>query len=51
MGIGCQVTNRTTGDSFTCGEGQSVLKAMEQWGVKCVAPGETSEQTTTRALR
>jgi len=111
MGIGCQVTNRTTGDSFTCTEGQSVLKAMEQWGVKCVpvgcrgggcgfckirvvegeyecgkmsrahappeaieqgevlacriypvtdltieclepsAPGETSEQTTTRALR
>lgn len=39
MGIGCQVTNRTTGDSFTCGEGQSVLKAMEQWGVKCVPVG------------
>lgn len=39
MGNGFQVTNRTTGDSFTCGEGQSVLKAMEQRGFKCVPVG------------
>ncbi|HAU18780.1 MAG TPA: ferredoxin, partial [Marinobacter adhaerens] len=31
-----QVYNCTTGDDFTCQEGQSVLKAMEQWGLKCV---------------
>ncbi|MHA7923824.1 MAG: 2Fe-2S iron-sulfur cluster-binding protein [Marinobacter sp.] len=39
MGIGFQVTNRTTGDCFTCSEGQSVLKAMEQRGMKCVPVG------------
>lgn len=39
MGSAFQVTNRTTGDSFACGEGQSVLKAMEQQGFKCVPVG------------
>ncbi|BAW21881.1 2Fe-2S iron-sulfur cluster-binding protein [Pseudomonas putida] len=34
-----QVSNCTTGDVFTCHEGQSVLKAMEKWGVKCVPVG------------
>ena len=34
-----QVYNRTTGDHFTCQAGQSVLKAMEQQGVKCVPVG------------
>ena len=29
-----QVVNRTTGDHFTCQEGQSVLKAMEQRDLK-----------------
>lgn len=36
---GFQVFNRTTGDHFTCQEGQSVLKAMEQLGMKCVPVG------------
>jgi len=36
---GFQITNRTTGESFTCCEGQSVLKAMEQRGLKCVPVG------------
>lgn len=39
MAEGFQITNRTTGDSFTCPEGQSVLKAMEQQGFKCVPVG------------
>ena len=36
---GFQVFNRTTGDHFICQEGQSVLKAMEQLGMKCVPVG------------
>lgn len=39
MADGFQITNRTTGDSFTCNEGQSVLKAMEQRGLECVPVG------------
>lgn len=39
MADGFQIVNRTTGDSFTCPEGQSVLKAMEQRGLKCVPVG------------
>ncbi|WP_312450944.1 2Fe-2S iron-sulfur cluster-binding protein [Stutzerimonas nitrititolerans] len=34
-----QVFNRTTGDSFTCNGDQSVLKAMELVGKKCVPVG------------
>lgn len=34
-----QVFNRTTGDRFSCQEDQSVLKAMEQKGLKCVPVG------------
>ena len=34
-----QVFNQTTGESFSCQEGQSVLKAMEQRGLKCVPVG------------
>ncbi|WP_404364901.1 2Fe-2S iron-sulfur cluster-binding protein [Marinobacter sp.] len=34
-----QVFNRTTGNSFSCQGGQSVLKAMEQRGLKCVPVG------------
>ncbi|MEC7376621.1 MAG: 2Fe-2S iron-sulfur cluster binding domain-containing protein [Pseudomonadota bacterium] len=36
---GYQVFNRTTGDRFRCTEDQSVLKAMEQVGKKCVPVG------------
>lgn len=36
---GFEVFNRTTGDRFTCKEGQSVLKGMEQVGIKCVPVG------------
>ncbi|HBC35856.1 MAG TPA: ferredoxin [Marinobacter adhaerens] len=36
---GFQVSNRTTGDHFSCQEGQSVLKAMELAGKKCVPVG------------
>ncbi|WP_349343489.1 2Fe-2S iron-sulfur cluster-binding protein [Marinobacter sp. MMG032] len=36
---GFQVFNRTTGDCFACQEGQSVLKAIEQRGLKCVPVG------------
>lgn len=36
---GFLVFNRITGDRFTCQEGQSVLKAMEQTGLKCVPVG------------
>lgn len=39
MANGFQIVNRTTGDSFTCPEGQSVLKAMEQRGLRCVPVG------------
>lgn len=39
MGSVYRVTNRTTGDSFRCDQGQSVLKAMEQRGLKCVPVG------------
>jgi len=39
MGSVFQVTNRTTGDSFSCDQEQSVLKAMEQRGLKCVPVG------------
>lgn len=34
-----QVFNRTTGDHFTCQDDQSVLRAMEQAGRKCVPVG------------
>ncbi|MBC7184589.1 MAG: 2Fe-2S iron-sulfur cluster binding domain-containing protein [Marinobacter sp.] len=34
-----EVLNRTTGDRFQCEEDQSVLKAMEQVGKKCVPVG------------
>lgn len=33
------VVNRTTGDRFRCEEDQSVLKAMELVGKKCVPVG------------
>ncbi|SFL81130.1 2Fe-2S iron-sulfur cluster-binding protein [Marinobacter zhejiangensis] len=36
---GVQVFNRTTGDRFSCEEGQSVLKAMEHSGLRCVPVG------------
>lgn len=39
MGDGFQITNRTSGDRFFCGEAQSVLKAMEQRGLTCVPVG------------
>ncbi|MCK2148070.1 2Fe-2S iron-sulfur cluster-binding protein [Marinobacter alexandrii] len=39
MAEGFQITNRTSGDSFACDEGQSVLKAMEQRALKCVPVG------------
>ena len=39
MAEGFRVINSTTGESFTCCEGQSVLKAMEQRGMKCVPVG------------
>ncbi|MCG2579414.1 MAG: 2Fe-2S iron-sulfur cluster-binding protein [Marinobacter sp.] len=34
-----QVFNQTTGDRFSCQDDQSVLKAMEQTGLKCVPVG------------
>ncbi|WP_420195025.1 2Fe-2S iron-sulfur cluster binding domain-containing protein [Marinobacter sp. GH_1] len=37
--VAYQVYNRTTGDRFSCEEGQSVLKAMESKGYKCVPVG------------
>ncbi|WP_323754162.1 2Fe-2S iron-sulfur cluster binding domain-containing protein [Marinobacter sp.] len=36
---GFLVSNRTTGDHFLCQEGQTVLKAMELAGKKCVPVG------------
>lgn len=34
-----QVTERSSGTTFCCPPGQSVLKAMEQQGLKCVPVG------------
>ncbi|WP_110070740.1 2Fe-2S iron-sulfur cluster binding domain-containing protein [Halomonas sp. A11-A] len=39
MGAEFEVFNQTTGDRFTCKEGQSVLKGMEQVGIRCVPVG------------
>lgn len=36
---GFQVFNRSTGDQFVCPQGESVLKAMELMGVRCVPVG------------
>ncbi|MBK1887175.1 MULTISPECIES: 2Fe-2S iron-sulfur cluster binding domain-containing protein [Marinobacter] len=39
MGEFLQVTEQCSGQSFRCKAGQSVLKAMEQQGLKCVPVG------------
>lgn len=39
MGEYFQVTDQGSGQSFRCKVGQSVLKAMEQQGMKCVRVG------------
>ncbi|WP_454837591.1 2Fe-2S iron-sulfur cluster-binding protein [Pseudomonas rhizophila] len=39
MGESYQVTEQYSGQTFRCKAGQSVLKAMEQQGLKCVPVG------------
>ena len=39
MGKSYQVTEQFSGQAFRCKAGQSVLKAMEQQGLKCVPVG------------
>jgi len=39
MGESYQVTEQGSGQTFRCKAGQSVLKAMEQQGLKCVPVG------------
>lgn len=39
MGQGYEITEQCSGQTFRCKSGQSVLKAMEQQGLKCVPVG------------
>jgi ferredoxin len=39
MNKGYQITEKNSGQKFRCKSDQSVLKAMEQLGVKCVPVG------------